>query len=158
MPLKQEEYNNFINDLEILNTTIPINSWHLHFFPTKQSKLQNEINLEILDPIFSKDRSQIIIPAKLNIKGKVKDDEKDFLEITIYQNLKIQVNPQLLTDELLGAYVKRNGILTIVSVFREQVKYATFQMGLPPLIIPTLKMAPRPTAQKKTTKKRKNHN
>ena len=91
----------------------------------------------------------------MNIKGKVKDDEKDFLEIAIYQNLKIKVNPELLTDELLGAYVKRNGILTIVSVFREQVKYATFQMGLPPLIIPTLKMAPRPTAQKKTTKKKK---
>ena len=148
----RQEYNNFIKELEIENITIPSNSWRLYFYPPPKTKIQNEYNLHLSKPKISSDRSTVSIPAKLDIRGKVAKNDKNVFNISIKQNLKIRVNPERLTDEFLNQYVGWNGIISMISVFREQVKYATFQMGIHPLIIPTFKMIP-PSSNEKNKNK-----
>ncbi len=142
MPVDKKDYDQFIQGLEIINTIFPEASWKVHQPLSKRIKIQNEIGLEIPSPLISPDRDQVIIPSTLNIRGKSGKKEKLVFEISLTQHFIIQVNPNTLSDEILQAYIQRNALLNIMSVFREKIKEISFQMGLPPLIIPALKIPP----------------
>ncbi len=140
MPLDKTVYDNFIRELEIVNVTIPSASWQLFDFPPNEITIRNEIEFHLEDTILSEDRSLVTIPAKLRLTGKGDDEGKKFYEIFLLQHMTVAINPEHSSEEILEAYIHRNALLTMVPVFREQVKYACFQMGIPPLILPALKL------------------
>ncbi|RMI13590.1 MAG: hypothetical protein D6681_05780 [Calditrichaeota bacterium] len=105
-------------------------------------KLRDEVALEINEPLISEDHTEVTIPATLTVWAKGEGKEEPFMEISMHQHLTITINPEHFSEEILQAYIVRNAVLNLVSVFREHVKYATFQMGLPPLILPAFKITP----------------
>lgn len=142
MPVEKKDYDQFIQELEIINTIFPEASWKVNHPLSKRVKIQNEIGLEIPPPLISQDRYQVVIPATLNIRGKTGKKEKLVFTISLTQHFIIRVNPDMLSDEILQIYIQRNALLNILSVFREKIKEISFQMGLPPLILPALKIIP----------------
>ena len=143
MSVEKKDYDQFIKGLEIVNTIFPEASWKVYYPLSKRIKIQNEIGLEIPSPLISQDRDQVIIPATLHIRGKSGKKEKLVFEISMTQHFIIQVNPDTLSDEILQAYIQRNALLNIMNVFRERIKDISFHMGLPPLILPALKIPPK---------------
>lgn len=141
MSINKTKYDKFISDLEIINSFIPVASWKLYDAPPKRNKIENEVNLEIMEPEISPKKDKVSIRAALNIKGKAGSRKKDIFEISLLQDFIIKVNPELVSKEILDMYIQRNALLSIVVVFRERIKYITFQMGLPPLILPALKIS-----------------
>lgn len=154
MPVKKEHYDSFIRNLAIINVTLPSFSWQLHENPPEGSEIQNEIEFKIEDPLISDDHTEVILPAWLKVVGKREDKGSPLYEISILQHLNIAIDPKSFTDELLDLYVMRNGLLTMIPVFREHVRYASFQMGISPLILPAVKVMP-PKPISRSTKKRK---
>lgn len=154
MPVVAERYHQFVSNLEIINITAPSVSWELLKAPPKNSELFHSTEINLLDPII-KGESNAVIGAKLVVTGKTKKAKKPFMTVNITLELSITVPPEFLTREILEAYAQRNASLTLVATFREHVKYATFQMGLRPLVLPALKILPPEHAQARQSKKRK---
>ncbi len=137
----EERYNRFISSLELISITVPTISWNLfNETTTKEDKLITELGLSIDDPKRIKE-NQIELKANLNVEGNTPDKRK-YLEINITVKLIINFNPDYFTEDIFMLYVNRNAIFSIMAIFREQVRYATFQMGLKPLILPALKIMP----------------
>ena len=151
----EERYNRFISSLELLSITVPTISWNLfNETTTQEDKLITELGLSIDDPKRIKE-NQIELKANLNIEGNTPDKRK-YLEINVTVKLIIAFNPDYFDEDIFTLYVNRNAIFSIMAIFREQVRYATFQMGLKPLILPALKLMPskknRKSGKKKATK------
>ncbi len=142
MPVDNTIYNRFIDSLKIENISIPTLNWCLYKKPTAGRKLFTEAKLNILDPIIKKN-SEITILAELEVLGFIEaPKKKKFMSITIVVSLKVKVEQKVFSQELAGAYINRNAIFTIIAIFREHVRNATFQMGLPTLILPAFKLNP----------------
>lgn len=143
MPSENNGYNQLINSLSIKKITIPNLHWCLMKEPPKNSTLINEAKLEILEPLVSR-KSIVTIPAKLNVDGFMDSEKKTkFLEISVFVKLTVKISPKYYSEELIQKYIDRNAIFSIIAIFREQVRNATFQMGLPTLILPAFKVYPR---------------
>jgi hypothetical protein len=156
MSFDKKKYNLFINSLDIKNIIIPEMSWNINDYPGPKTKLTHETNLEI--PALHIEEDKIIkIPAKLKVIGTTARKKKPFMEISITIHLLLSVDPELFSDEFLAHYMHHNAIFTIISVFREQVRNATFQMGLPPLVLPALKLNP-PKNNSASAIEEKSHN
>ena len=148
MAIDRVKYNDFIKSVEILNFIFPEVSWKLHNFPPKRNKINNKITFGLKRPLISKNRDRIVIRGEMSIVGKAGAKEKEIFEISLIQDLVIGVNPELLTEELLKIYIERNAIFTIIANFREKIKIISFEMGLPPLILPALKVIPKDESKK----------
>lgn len=147
------KYHAFIENIKIKNITIPSMNWCLIKKPTKGEPLFTSANLEISDPNIKR-KSEITISAKLELIGCVdKEMKKKFMNINIVINFIVQVSQKVFSNELVDKYINRNAIFTIIAIFREQVRNATFQMGLPTLILPAFKMYPRSEESSKKTSK-----
>ena len=151
MPVNEEDYNKFIKDLEIINMVFPAASWKLHQVPSRRTKIQNEIGLEILPPLISPEKERVVIQARVKIEGKTRKTKKLFFEISVLQHLIIKVNPDSFSEEILKVYIQRNALLNLISVFREKIKDISFQMGIPPFVLPALKI---PAKDKTETSKK----
>jgi hypothetical protein len=154
MPSENHGYNHLIKSLSIKKITIPNLHWCLLKEPPKNSTLINEAKLEIQEPVVSR-KSTVIIPAKLSVDGFIDSEKKTkFLEISVLVNLTVKISPKYYSEELIQKYIDRNAIFSIIAIFREQVRNATFQMGLPTLILPAFKVYPE-SLNKKSKDKQK---
>jgi len=141
MATVNEKYTGFIGNLEIGAITVPKLNWELIQYPEENSKLFNKLDLKINDPYVLGENSAII-SAVLNIEGKAKPGNETFMTMDIKVNIQVEFDSQFFSKKVLELYQQRNAVFTLMAVLREQVRNATFQMGLPPFIIPTLKIKP----------------
>lgn len=141
MATADEKYAGFIGSLEIGSITVPKINWDIIEYPVANSKLFNELDLKINEPQKLSDDSAII-SASLKVNGKTQSDDKTFMTIDITVNVLIAFDPKFFSNKVLELYQQRNAVFSLMAVLREQVRNATFQMGLPPFIIPTLKIKP----------------
>lgn len=137
----QYEYERFISSLDITSITFPKLYWELIESPQQGMDYAISPVLEIDDPqVFNK--SNAIIKANLELEANEVDKKESFLRISINLKFEISFNPDFANKDVLKKYKYRNGIMSIMSIFREQVRNATFQLGLPQLILPTFKVYP----------------
>ncbi|MHB2154491.1 hypothetical protein ACX8XN_08850 [Calditrichota bacterium GD2] len=136
----EEKYNQFISSLEIVSITVPRLSWELIYPPSNERKMYTNLGLTLEKPEKQAD-NQVALKANLKVNG-LEDNKNAFMEIDVTIRLLITFNPDYYSEEVLSAYIHRNAIFSIMAILREQIRYATFQMGLKPLILPAFKIVP----------------
>jgi len=137
-----EKYNRFIQDLEILNIHFPEVFWKLHQIPRPKTRIQNEFEFDISEIKISPEKDKVVIRSFLHVRGR-KDSKKRkelLYEMRLTQDLFLQVNAEHFSEDLLEFYIRKNAVISIVSVFRERVREVSFLMGIRPIILPAIKM------------------
>ncbi|KAA3617556.1 MAG: hypothetical protein D8M58_01660 [Calditrichaeota bacterium] len=151
---KEKLYGSFISSLEISSITFPKMLWDLKNEPEQGKEYTISPGLRIDGPR-KEDNSSAIFDAFFELSGIVNGETTPFLVIEIHLKFVIKYDSEYVSKEILELYKFRNGIMSMVSILREQVRTATFQLGLPPLILPTFKVYP---PEKKVTKSLKKVN
>jgi len=135
------KYTGFIGSLEIKAIMIPRLSWEIMTYPPPDSRLNNDLELHINDAVKASDNAAFI-SADLKMDGKIDPGNEIFMHLQISVTIHIEFNPEYYSEEVLELYQQRNAIFSLMAVLREQVRIATFQMGLPPFILPAFKIMP----------------
>ena len=125
----------------------------MYNLPSRRSKINNRIRFGLKNPQISENKYEIMVEAELKIDGETGAKKKKIFEIALTQVLRVAVNPELLNEDLLKFYVERNAIFSIIANFREKIKTISFEMGLPPLILPALKMGIKESIKQKKREK-----
>lgn len=133
--INTKDYSNFVSSIELVN--LYLNSYTANFY---DDNVATELKLEISGKHSHKHVGKFITINNENIIS-AKGADNEVISIAATYVLKYQIDENLeVNDEFINKFVETSVSLTIWPYFRELVNSTVSKMGLPPLILPLIKM------------------
>ncbi len=139
-----EKYNAFISSIEIVDVFIEDLSFKRHSFPYPAKYPQLSVNISSGECNFiqKKENLEIRQDVEFSIEAEGKEEKKKKTKIfELHAGFTIVYkSPEKMTDEIFSTFNKNNVPVNIHPYLREVIHSSMSRAGIPPVVIPVLKI------------------
>jgi len=138
-----EQYNKFIASIEIVDLFLEEMSFKRHRFPDSKKYPELSVNISSKECTYTQDKQTIHIKQRVefNIETSEQDSRKKVKIFELNADFCVIYNTkEKMTEEIFSIFKSSNIPVNIHPYLREIIHNAMNRAGLPPVVIPVLKI------------------